>query len=291
MEKNNQEQAQLGCFDSINFEEIEKVVREKEEVVNKRNRIVLKIIAVIIILSIFITLVFGYNFWVLFLLFSIFLFAPLYSPSQRYILNEIADRNNFLKQRTISLNDLKGNIFKVIWYKTISNVLVGRYEDKTARFFNYSYTIEHGRSRSVYHFTVLEIFFEDISFPYMLLQYKRDLPIKSTRYGLREPDERKITLEDDFDKYYNLYVKDGYGVEAMQIFKDDFLAFLVGEDCNFSIELKDDRMYIYLRHKIRRYNEFKELFTTAGETIKRISPVLTKLKRDFDVLRAHYNKQ
>lgn len=291
MENNKEELQKLGCFDDIDFEEIGAVAREKEEEINRKNRIIFTTIGVIIILAILITVIFGYNFWVLYFLLSIFVFAPFYNPSGYYILDEMAKRNNLLRQRTVSLNDLKGNIFKVIWHKRINNVLLGRYKEKMARFFNYSYTVNHGKNSTTYHFTVLEVFFDNISFPYMLLQYKRDLPIiKSTRYGIKEPGERKITLESDFDRYYNLFVKDGYGIEAMQIFKEDFLIFLVKEDCNFSIELKDDRMYIYLRHKITRYHEFKELFTTAGEAIRRISPVLTKLKRDFDVLKDHYNK-
>ncbi len=290
MEKNNEKQ-QLGCFDDIDFRELEEIFKEKNKALKEKNKVVLLTIGIIFLLSLFITIVFGYNLWVLVFIFAIFYFASLYSRAEQEILNEIAEKNNLLRQKTIPLSDLKGNLFKVRCEKAVGNVLVGRYRERKARFFNHSHTYHHNKGKTVYYFTVLEIFFDDINFPYMLLQYKRNLPFKSRRYGLVEKDERKITLEDDFDRYYNLFVKDGYGVEAMQVFRDDFLRFLIEENCNFSIELKEDRMYIYLRRKIRRYEEFRELFATAGETIKVIAPLLVRLKKDFDVLNERYNKQ
>ncbi len=288
---NNKEEQELGCFDDINFQELEEVFKKKKEALKEKNKVALLVVAVIFLISVFIAIFFGYNFWIFVFVLSIFYFASLYSKTEQEILDEMAERNNLFRQKTIPINELKGNLFKVRCEKAVGNVLVGRYKEKKTRFFNHTHTYYHNRAKTVFYFTVLEIFFDDISFPYMLLQYKRDLPFKSIRYGAKERDERKITLEDDFDRYYNLFIKDGYGVEAMQIFRDDFLIFLIKEECNFSIELKDDRMYIYLRERIIKYNEFKELFTTAGETIKRISPLLTRLKRDFDVLKAHYNKQ
>ncbi len=287
---NNKEEQKLGRFDEIDFEELEEVFRQKEKKIKEKNRVISITIGIIFLIAVFSTMFFGYNFWTFIFFFSIFCFAPLYKRPQKEVINEIARRNNLQRLRSIPLSDLKANLFKVMWYKTINNVLVGMYKERKTRFFNYSYTVEHGRSSTTHYFTVLEVFFDNVSFPYMLLQYKRDLLFKSTRYGKKELDERKITLEDEFDKHYDLFVKDGYGVEAMQIFRDDFLNFLVEEKCNFSIELKEDRMYIYLKHIIRECNEFRELFTTAGETIDRVAPLLIKLERDFKVLKEHYNK-
>ena len=148
--------------------------------------------------------------------------------------------------------------------------------------------IGYGRYQKTFNFTVLEVFFDEIIFPHMLLQTRGKGIFWSRRHGKRGKNERSVALESELNDYYNLFFHDGYGVEATQIFSEDFLRFLKDENSYFDIELNRDRLYIYDSTAVKRKREFEELFRVAGRVINRIVPVLNRLENDFAVLNKYY---
>ena len=67
-----------------------------------------------------------------------------------------------------------------------------------------------------------------------------------------------------------------------------FLGFLREEESYFDIELKGGRLYIYDSTAVKTKKEFEELFKVAGRVINRITPVLERLKNDFDALNEYF---
>ena len=166
----------------------------------------------------------------------------------------------------------------------------GRYGDNKAKFFHYRYSVGSGKYQKTFNFTVLEIFFDEIIFPHMLLQSKNRGVFWSERHGAKGKNERSIALEGGFNDYFKLFFHDGYGVEATQIFSEEFLRFLKKEKSYFDIELKKDRLYIYDSTTVKRKKEFEELFRVAGKVINKIIPILERLDNDFDALHQFYRK-
>jgi len=245
----------------------------------KRNY-VLKFITILVIITIV-------NFWLespyIFLIYwaliSYILFS--YSLIRSIFFREIAEKNNLQYKKSIPTNDLKGVIFQINHSGRIRNVLIGKHKERKARFFSYSYNLKSGRSSMTYSCTAMEIFFEGINFPKTLLHYRKDLYAKNHRLG---KNEIKINLEQEFDKEYLLYTEEDYGIEVMQVFNKEFLDFLIKEKSDFSIELNEDRLYIYISKEITKSYQFKEFLATANEITERITPLLERLKNDFNVL-------
>ena len=169
-------------------------------------------------------------------------------------------------------------------------MLIGKYYDYKAKFFYYTYSVGYGRHKITYSFTVLEIFFEKTEFPPILLQSKKGRGMMAQRHGQRDKDEIKIRLEEEFEKNYNLFAKDGYGVEVMQIFNKDFLRFLKAESSNFSIEFRGNRVYIYDDILIRKKEQLKEFFEVTSKLVEKTGPLLNRLDNDFAVLHKYYNQ-
>ncbi len=198
-------------------------------------------------------------------------------------MRELAKKNGLKYQKSMPIKEVLGNLFKVGWGRKINQIIKGEHKGYKTRLFYYNYTVGFGRYSATYHFTVMETFLGEIKAPYMLLQYGK-------RYGAKEKGEIKITLEEEFKNTFDLYVEDGYGIEAMQIFRKDFLLFLCEEGCDFSIELKENRIYVYCKDKITKKKDLQELCETSKQTLLRIRPLLKRLENDFNVLQEHYNK-
>ncbi len=217
------------------------------------------------------------------MLIPIFYYGYLNKKAHGQFMKELAEKNGLKYEEKISTKEVLGNLFKKGHSGRITQVINGDYGGHKARLFYYTYTVSLGQYSTTYKFTVFELFLGEIKAPYMLLQH-------GPRRGVKERDEIKITLEEEFKNNFNLYVKDGYGIEAMQIFTKDFLHFLQYEKCNFSIELKENRIYVYCKEHIRKKKELEELYETSRRAFEKIRPLLKKLENDFNVLNEHYNK-
>ena len=215
-------------------------------------------------------------------------FAFLYRKANKEFYKEFSAKNNLRYKSSEKLSRVVGNLFKVGNKRRIEDVIIGRYGSNKAKFFHYRYSVGTSKFKKTFNFTVLEVFFDEIIFPHMLLQSKNRGVFWSGRHGKRGKNERSVALEDELEDYFNLYFQDGYGVEATQIFSEEFLRFLREEKSHFDIELKGGRLYIYDSTAVKRKEEFEELFRVAGKVINRITPILERLENDFDALNEYF---
>ncbi len=291
MEKADKKKDSLGKFDNLDFDSIEcsTSVFKRLAWEDYRQISIAVIIGAIALSMFFISIVF---FDPIFLLVGGVLayFGFLSNKAQGLFMKEFANRNDLSYEPSIPVDDVTGNLFKFGNSKKITHVLTGSYRDQKARLFYYTYSALHGKNRKNYRFTVIEIFFEKTDFPYILLQAKKGRGMIARRHGKKGENERRIRLEEEFDKNYNLFARDGYGVEVMQIFNEDFLRFLQEENSNFSIELKGNRIYIYDDVLVKKKNQLRELFEVTGKLFERIGPLLNRLENDFAALHGYYKK-
>jgi hypothetical protein len=278
------QEKELGSFENIDFSDIEDSCYSAKKILWKDKKfltlfVIFFSVSVSVFFASFDYQLFGMGFFIILLYFFYYT-----NQAKALFFKNLAKKNNFQYEKTIFFSDLKGNLFKCLYIRSIKNVLVARHKGKKACLF--SYVIEHNNVMSC--FTVLEIFFNDISFPHTLLEYQRIPLLRQSKINQRRENEIKINLEEEFNKDYALYIKDGYGIEAMQIFSQEFLSFLMKEKSNFSIELSEDRLYIYTSKEIGKKHELQEFINTANEITERINPLLKRLKNDFKVLNEAY---
>ncbi len=278
---------QLGDFRSIDFEKTEDWSKIVQDEVYKENKVktIVVIIVSIIAAAIIISLFKDYRLFTMALFFYGFYYGHYYSRGKREFFIKLAKENNLIYEDNYVLEDLKTNT-KGSSKTMVSDLLIGKYQGRDARFFNYFISRGKGGSK----FTFFEISLKDINLPYTLLLFHMKKIVGVERRNDKKTDnEIKITLENKFKDDYVIYVKDGYGIEAMQIFSEDFIDFLIGEKCNFNIELNRDKIYIYTYGRVVERDKLKEFIDTADEVIKRIKPLVKRLERDFRNLGQQYD--
>ncbi len=270
---------QKGRFEDISFESIECYRETFKDLIWKENK--KKTIAVVAV-----SLLFVCSFMLIpwGIMLSFFYFFYFLRKARTRFLKEFANKNNLEYKSSIPLSKVKGNLFKAGNTRSITHVITGSYNNQKARFFYYTYTIGTGKHSTRYNFTVFEVFFKEIHFPHMLLQSRR-MP----RFGKRGKKEIKVNLEEEFKKDYRLFVRDGYGIESMQIFNEEFLRLLQKENSEFSIELKKDRMYIYDNTFVAKKEQLKELYEVTEQITLNLSPLRKRMKNDFEALRPYFN--
>ncbi len=288
--KKRKEEKYIGHFEELDFDSIECPNSYAKHLLwNKKRKKTISMLVFSVVITVLL-LFFNRDFRVIILGIIPFLAycGRSFSSAQTYFMKQFALHNNLDYLSTIPLSEVTGNLFKEGRSKRIEHVLSGTYNNQKTRLFYYRYTVGHGKHSTTFRLTVLEIFFEKTDFPHILLKPARGRFFG--RRGKREKGEIKINLEEEFKNDYDLFVKEGYGVEAMQIFTPEFLRLLKEENFSFSIEFKANRMYVYSNFTRQSKEQLQEIYEVAHGILDRIGPLLNRLENDFRSLHPYFKK-
>jgi hypothetical protein len=214
-------------------------------------------------------------------------YAYLWSEAHKRFMQQFAKLNNLDYQDTpVAPENLLGSIFQAGSSRSKTNVVSGQYLDFPMRLFNYTYVTGSGKHRRVHRFTVCEMTFR-AKLPSIKLVANSYVPDWILGRTLVVAGAR-ITLEEDFENKFSLFVPHGYETEALQIFTKDFLTLLLSDAPDYSIELVGDKLYIYDDRLIANKVELDTLYDVLKRVIKQLGPLLGRLADDFDALRPYY---
>lgn len=279
-----QKEKALGCFEDIDFDSFECSSSFAMHYILKVKRTTtFSILFVSIFLFIVAIPFLGASPIFIFPFLIYFLF--LLTKAETYFMKQFASRNNLDYKNSIPLKDVAGNLFRQPSGK-IKHVLTGSYENHKTRFFYYSYKTGGKYNKKHFCFTVLEIFFEKTTFPHISLCSAKT-PKRHAKMGR---GEKEITLEKEFRDTYRLFVKKGYAVEALQIFTPEFLRMLKNEKFNVNIEFKENSLYVYTDHMIKKKKEMLEFFAVSHRLIDNVGPLLNRLGGGFEALHTYFKK-
>jgi hypothetical protein len=203
----------------------------------------------------------------------------------KWFMQQFAKTNGMKYQEKLPMDSVKGKLFQIGNSRNIYHVVSTKYLDHSLRLFNYTYSIGSGKNRTTYNFTVAEIFFEKVEFPHILLQSKT-----MWRYGAKDKNQKRLSLEEEFKKDYYLYSKDGYEVEVFQIFTPEVLRYLKENGRHFSIEFAENRLYIYDDLAISNRKDLQNMYRVTKKIFDSIGALLNRLHDDFAVLHPYYKK-
>jgi len=206
----------------------------------------------------------------------------IYKIAQSIFMEQFAKDNGLDYQKNASIETVYGKLFEIGRSRNIRNVISGMYKNYPMRIFNYNFTVGYGRSSRKYYFTVLELSFEKIYFPHILLRSKEmglyQLPVK----------ELKISLEEEFKEDFELFIQRGYEIEAMQIFTPKILRTIKERAAKFSIEFYGKTVCFFDNKKIGKNDDLQELYNVTENVFDSMSPLLDRLHDDFEVLHKYY---
>jgi hypothetical protein len=109
---------------------------------------------------------------------------------------------------------------------------------------NYMYASGSGRSRTEKHWGYVRVKLVR-KLPHMLLDAKSNNIFGKLSNLPESFGKQTLSLEGDFDKYFTLYVPEGYQRDALYALTPDVMAALVDAGKEFDIEIVDDELFIY----------------------------------------------
>jgi hypothetical protein len=212
-------------------------------------------------------------------------YAYFASQAKKWFMQQFAEKNGMQYQETLQVGAMKGRLFKAGNDRKIEHVVSTRYRNHPLKLFHYSYSTGSGRNKSTHPFTVIEIIFEKVEFPHILLQSKT-----MKKFGAKVKGEKSLSLEEEYNMNYNLYTVPGYEIEIFQIFTHQVLRFLKEKGEHFSIEFADDRLYIYDDLSISNKKQLQDMYEVTQRIFDSIGALLNRLHDDFAVLHPYYKK-
>ena len=85
----------------------------------------------------------------------------------------------------------------------------------------------------------------------------------------RPQGDQMLSLEGDFDRYFRLYVPNGYERDALYVFTPDLMALCIDETGDLDIEIRDDQLIVtkpggFDLHLIDTWQRFSRIRNTVG---------------------------
>ncbi len=220
---------------------------------------------------------------VVFIFFFIF---DIVHQSKKIFFQEFAKSINFEYQDTLNGNQLEGSLFSNGNNKYISNVLIGKIENKEVKIFCYSYSVGAGKYKRIYNFQIIEII-TDFHLPDFILKEKGLFKIFSS-IDLKNKKINQLKLEGDFNQYFDLEVEKEFEIEVLQIFTPEFMVKLLEKGSHLSVESIQNKIYIYENKSINTKKELENMMSLTKEFIYKINNVGQSLSKDILNLRQKY---
>ena len=221
------------------------------------------------------------------LIFLPLIFLILNSQSRSSFIKKFAKNNNLNYRESELLNPRDSRFLKLTKSKFINDVVFGNFKNYPIRF----YTHTHVLGSQTILLGIFEIVLKDFDFPWIFFQSKSlFLYCGHNNRFITEKNDIKISLEKDFNDYFNLYTQRGYGIEVIQIFNNETLAFLRDISGDYNIEFIKNRIYIYSGSVFSDEKKVEDIYEVAEKIFKSMKPVLKKIKKDFKVLHPYFNK-
>lgn len=182
-----------------------------------------------------------------------------------------------------ALEDCRGRLFDIGHSRGVTNTISGHWNNYPIKLFNYAYTTGSGKSQQRHAFTVLEISFAKIEFPYIFLQAKNMWEFFTGSFS----KDAEIPIQ---NKSFHLSAEKGYEIEALQIFSDQLLEYLSVHAPNFSIEFAENRINIYDDKTLSNKKDLTQLLDVGKHIIDSSGAFISRLSDDFAALHPYYKK-
>ncbi|MFT4260003.1 hypothetical protein [Microbacterium sp.] len=164
----------------------------------------------------------------------------------RYRLSRFAAANGMTYEPRIVDPPLPGMIFGLGHSRTATDLVRGTYP-RFVEFGNHQYTVRHGKNSTTHRWGYVAVKL-DVPLPNIVLDAKGN-----NGFGTNLPASfhkaQRLSLEGDFDRYFDLYCPAGYERDALYLFTPDIMARFIDNAAELDVEIVDDWLFLYTRRK------------------------------------------
>ncbi len=224
------------------------------------------------------------NSFVLAVFFPFVLYFFIYRSLMEKFMKCFAFRAGFNYEKTAKINSVEGTLFNNKQLPTISEVVSGLYYNHETRFFIFSTVEGSGEYRKIKYYSVLEIKF-DMMLPDIVLNNKENF------FGsnpLIFVNEKKMKLEGDFDKYFDIYAPDEFEIEVLQIFTPEIMQIFINKTKDFNMEIYKNKVYIYHNSRINNEDGIVSMYDLAKDIIQKLGSIFESMKSDVEAMEKYY---
>lgn len=189
------------------------------------------------------------------------LYAAFYGRIEKLFMQQFAASQGLAYVGKGTVENLTGGLFAMGHSHAMSHIITGSFENHPVSLFFYQYTIGSGKSARTYQTTVLNIFHDHALPPALLLVDTQYFGGFSPKLSFEKPV--KLNPELDLDKQFDLYCKEKYEIEVLQIFSVDFIAKMLAEWKNFNLEFSGRNLVVFKSGKILNSSELNNFFNLA----------------------------
>ena len=184
----------------------------------------------------------------------------------RYRLDRFARANGMTYEAKISAPPLPGMIFGLGRSRMSTDVIRGT-RPRFVEFGNYQYTVKTGKSSTTYTWGYVAVKL-DVPLPNIVLDARGNNSFGSNLPASFRKAQR-LSLEGDFDAYFELYCPEGYERDALYLFTPDIMARFIDNAAQLDVEIVDDWLFLYTQRKVATLDPatWAWLFGTVGALI------------------------
>ncbi|SJN20138.1 hypothetical protein FM104_02550 [Microbacterium esteraromaticum] len=163
---------------------------------------------------------------------------------RRYRLHRFASLNGMSYVASIKEPPLPGMIFSLGSSRETTDVVRGT-RPRFVEFGNYEYTTGSGKNRSTHHWGYVAVKL-DVPLPNIVLDAIGNNSIFGSNLPASFQKSQRLSLDGDFDQYFQLYCPDGYEPDALYLFTPDIMARFIDHAAQLDVEIVDDWMFLYM---------------------------------------------
>lgn len=180
-----------------------------------------------------------------------------------YRLSRFAQANNMEYVHAVPNPPLPGMIFHQGSNRTASTLVRGRVP-RFVEFGNHTYTTGSGDDRKTHSWGYVAVKLS-VPLPNIVLDAVGNNTLGTNLPATFAKDQR-LSLEGDFDSYFNLYCPRGYEADALYLFTPDIMARFIDHAAELDVEIIDDWMFLYRRQSMVTTDAatWAWLFSTVG---------------------------
>ncbi|MGF3056491.1 hypothetical protein [Microbacterium sp. YY-01] len=180
--------------------------------------------------------------------FVLFTVGRLGRSNSAYRLHHFAEANNLHYKPSLGSRDFPGMIFHIGHSRGSSDVLQGR-RVRPVEIANYTYSTGSGKNETTHHWGYVAIKL-NTPLPNIVLDAVGNNSLFGSNLPARFARGQRLSLEGDFNKYFQLYCPEGYERDALYLFTPDIMARFIDHASQLDAEIIDDWLFLYSSRKI-----------------------------------------
>lgn len=168
--------------------------------------------------------------------------------TRRYRLSRFAAANGFVYRDRVPAPDLPGMIFQVGGSR-LSTDVVTRTHPAHVEYGHHQFTTRNGKHTLTHHWGYVAIKL-DVPLPHIVLDGVKSNTVLGSNLPAPVKASQRLSLEGDFDRYFELYCPAGYERDALYLFAPDIMARFVDDAAQFDVEIVDDWLFLFTQRAV-----------------------------------------